>query len=125
MMAALAGGVSVGILGDQKYYEGVMAPFFGHDVHTQHAPVRFAMRFGARLQPAWVERTGKGARFRLVLAEPIPLPAEGGAQADVEEGVRRINAFIEARASARPWEYWWVHRRFPDKVYAELAAKGF
>jgi KDO2-lipid IV(A) lauroyltransferase len=124
MMSALAGGVSVGILGDQKYYEGLLAPFFGHDVHTQHAPVRFAMRFGARLQPAWIERT-EGARFRAVIPEPIPLPAEGGTQADVEEGVRRINAFIEARARARPWEYWWVHRRFPDAVYRALAAKGY
>jgi KDO2-lipid IV(A) lauroyltransferase len=124
MMAALAAGVSVGILGDQKYYEGVLAPFFDREVHTQHAPVRFAMRFGAVLQPAWIERV-KGARFRAVIPEPIPLPAQGGAQADVEEGVRRINAFIEDRARARPWDYWWVHRRFPDAVYAELAAKGW
>ena len=33
------------------------------------------MRFGAHLQPGWVERT-KGARFRVFVAEPIPLPAD-------------------------------------------------
>lgn len=124
MMAALSRGVSVGILSDQKYYEGLLAPFFGHLVRTQHAPVRFAMRFGARLQPGWVER-GKGARFRIYLGDEIPLPAEGGAPEDVEAGVRAINAFIESRARARPWEYWWVHRRFPDPLYAKLAAEGY
>jgi len=124
VMAALKSGLSVGILTDQKYYEGPLVPFFGHLVRTQHAPVRFAMRFGAHLQPGWVERT-KGARFRVFVAEPIELPAEGGTPADVEEGLRRINAFIEARARARPWEYWWVHRRFPDALYAELAAEGY
>ena len=124
VMAALAQGLAVGILSDQKYYEGLLVPFFGHLVRTQHAPVRFAMRFGAHLQPGWVERTN-GARFRVHVGEPIELPAEGGTSADVEAGVRRINDFIEARARARPWEYWWVHRRFPDQLYAELAAQGY
>jgi KDO2-lipid IV(A) lauroyltransferase len=124
IMAALSQGLSVGVLSDQKYQEGHLAPFFGHLVATQHAPVRFAMRFGAHLQPGWVERA-KGARFRVYVAEPIPLPAEGGTAADVEEGVRRINAFIEARARARPWEYWWVHRRFPDALYKALEKDGY
>ena len=124
MMSALSRGTSVGILSDQKYYEGLLTPFFGHLVRTQHAPVRFAMRFRAHLQPGWVER-GKGARFRVYVGDEILLPAEGGTPEDVEAGVRAINAFIESRARARPWEYWWVHRRFPDPLYAELAAQGY
>jgi KDO2-lipid IV(A) lauroyltransferase len=123
-MAALKQGLSLGILADQKYYEGPLISFFGHLVRTQHAPVRFAMRFGAHLQPGWVERTN-GARFRVFVAEPIPLPAEGGSAADIEAGLRRINAFIEARARARPWEYWWVHRRFPDALYEALKREGY
>jgi len=85
--------------------------------------VRWAMRFGARLQTGWVERTG-GARFRLHIGPVIELP-KGGDAADVEAGVREVNAFIEERARARPWEYWWVHRRFPDQLYRELAAQGY
>jgi KDO2-lipid IV(A) lauroyltransferase len=124
VMAALRAGLSVGILTDQKYYEGPLVPFFGHMVRTQHAPVRFAMRFGAHLQPGWVERT-KGARFKVFVADEILLPAEGGAMADVEAALLRINGFIEERARARPWEYWWVHRKFPDALYRELAAEGY
>lgn len=121
VMAALSAGVPVGILADQKYNEGPASPFFGHLAHTQPAPVRWALKFGARLQPGWVERT-EGARFRLFAGPPIELPLKGATAADVEAGIARINAFIEARARARPWEYWWVHRRFPDALYAKLAA---
>ena len=122
VMAALASRVAVGILADQKYNEGPLVPFFGEGVRTQPAPVRWAMRFGARLQPGWVERT-RGARFRLFVAGPIDLPP-GATQADVVEGLARVNAFLETRIRARPGEYWWVHRRFPDEVYARLAAEG-
>ena len=124
VMAALKAGLSVGVLSDQKYHEGMRVPFFGHLVPTQHAPVRWAMRFGAHLQPGWVERT-KGARFRVYVADEIPLPREGGSLADVEAGVAAINAFIEARARARPQEYWWVHRRFPNPLYEALAKEGY
>ena len=124
VMAALKAGLSVGVLSDQKYHEGLCAPFFGHLIPTQHAPVRWAMRFGAHLQPGWVERT-KGARFRVYVADEIPLPRGGGAHADVERGVAAINAFIESRARARPQEYWWVHRRFPAPLYEALAKEGY
>ena len=124
VMAALRDGLSVGVLSDQKYYEGLRVPFFGHLAPTQHAPVRWAMRFHAHLQTGWVERT-RGARFRVYVGDEIPLPPEGGAAADVEAGVAAINAFIERRARARPWEYWWVHRRFPNQLYEELAKQGY
>ncbi|HEY1427515.1 MAG TPA: lysophospholipid acyltransferase family protein [Caulobacteraceae bacterium] len=124
VMAALKAGLSVGVLSDQKYHEGLRVPFFGHLIPTQHAPVRWAMRFGAHLQPGWVERT-KGARFRVYVGDEIPLPREGGGPADVEAGVAAINAFIESRIRARPWEYWWVHRRFPAELYTALAEEGY
>lgn len=124
VMSALKAGLSVGVLSDQKYHEGLSVPFFGHLVPTQHAPVRWAMRFGAHLQPGWVERA-KGARFRVYVADEIPLPQGGGSHADVEAGVTAINAFIEARARARPSEYWWVHRRFPQPLYEALEKDGY
>jgi KDO2-lipid IV(A) lauroyltransferase len=123
MLSALKNRVPLGILMDQKYNEGLLAPFFGHEVHTQHAPLRFAQRYGAVMHMGWVERT-KGARFRLYPYETIVLEPGGGHEA-VADSLARINAFIEARARARPWEYWWVHRRFPDALYAELAAQGY
>ena len=124
VLGALSRGISVGMLNDQKYYEGPLSPFFGHMVRTQPAPVRFAMRFSVPLQMGWVERT-KGARFRVMVGDVMFMTPDGDKLAKVEDGLRQINEFIERRARARPWEYWWVHRRFPDHIYAELAKQGY
>jgi len=124
VLSALSRGISVAMLNDQKYFEGPLSPFFGHLVRTQPAPVRFAMRFGVPLQTAWVERT-KGARFRVTVGEALFMTPDGDKAAKVEDGLRRLNAFLESRARARPWEYWWVHRRFPDHMYQALAKQGY
>jgi KDO2-lipid IV(A) lauroyltransferase len=81
--------------------------------------VRLALRTGARLQLAHIERL-KSARFRVVLREPVHLETTGDVAADLAHGVRLINAFFEERIRARPEEWWWVHRRWADQVYAAL-----
>jgi KDO2-lipid IV(A) lauroyltransferase len=124
LLAGLKEGRSVAMMNDQKYDGGVAAPFFGRTVHTLPAAVRLALRFGTVLQPMSVQRL-KGARFRCVVHEPIELQDTGAKSADIEAGVRAINAFIEARVRERPHEWFWVHRRWPAEAYAELAARGF
>jgi KDO2-lipid IV(A) lauroyltransferase len=63
-----------------------------------------------------VERKGK-ARFRVIVHDPIVLEATNDRDADIEAGVKRINAFIEDRVRARPAEWFWVHKRWPNEVY--------
>ena len=106
-------------LNDQKFNGGVEAPFFGRPVHTAGAPTRVALRFGAVLQPLSVERL-PGARFRGNIHEPIPLERTGDRERDVEAGVCKINAFVEAQVRARPEDWFWVHKRWPNAAYAEL-----
>jgi len=60
-----------------------------------------------------------------VVHEPIAFEQTGARSADIEAGVRAINAFIEARVRERPHEWFWVHRRWPAQAYAELAAAGY
>ncbi len=124
LLEALQSGVSVVLLNDQKYDEGIDAPFFGRSVRTLPAAVRLALRFGAVLQPLTVERT-KGARFRCVVHPPISLRQTGNRTNDVLAGVSAVNAFIERRVRERPHEWFWVHRRWPASAYAELGAKGY
>jgi KDO2-lipid IV(A) lauroyltransferase len=123
LMATLAKGMSVAFLMDQKYREGPAVPFFGHLVNTQPAAVRWAMRFGVDLQTMSIRRL-KGARYRVTIHEPIKIETSGCKAADLEAGLAKVNAFIEARVREAPEQWWWVHRRFPDALYAELAAKG-
>ena len=120
LLKGMMEGRSVALMNDQKFNSGVAAPFFGHDARTAPAPTRLAIRFGTVLQPMSVQRL-KGARFRAVVHPPIVPPNTGNRTADIEAGVRMINAFMEDRIRERPAEWFWVHRRWPNEVYAELA----
>ena len=123
LLEAMKRGVSVALMNDQKFNGGVDAPFFGHPARTAPGPTRLAIRFGTVLQPMSVQRI-KGARFRAVVHDPIVLPDTGDRTADIEAGVKRVNAFMEDRIRERPEEWFWVHRRWPNEVYATLAARG-
>jgi KDO2-lipid IV(A) lauroyltransferase len=124
LLEALGAGRSVAMMNDQKYDGGVEGVFFGRTVHTLPAAARLALRFGTVIQPLSIQRI-HGARFRLVAHEPITVADTGDRTADIKAGVDAINAFIEARVRERPGEWWWLHRRWPAKDYADLAARGF
>ncbi|HEY2659028.1 MAG TPA: lysophospholipid acyltransferase family protein [Caulobacteraceae bacterium] len=119
MLQAMDRGESVALMNDQKNNRGIAAPFFGHLAHTASGPTKLALRAGGVLQPMSVQRL-KGARFRVVAHEPILLQKTGDRKADVEAGVRQINAFVEARVRERPEEWFWVHKRWADAAYASL-----
>ena len=123
LLEGMKQGKSVALMNDQKFNTGVEGLFFGHPVRTAPGPSRLAIRFGTVLQPMSVQRT-KGARFRAVVHDPIHLPNTGDRTADIEAGVRLVNAFMEERIRERPEEWFWVHRRWPNEVYAALAASG-
>lgn len=121
MLQALNRGQSIALMNDQKNNMGVAAPFFGHLCHTASGPTKMALRTSGVLQPMSVQRLS-GARFRVIVHDPIVLDKTGDRAADVEAGVRRINAFIEARVRERPQEWFWVHKRWANAAYAALDA---
>ena len=123
LLEAMKRGVSVALMNDQKFNNGVEAPFFDHPARTAPGPSRLAIRFGTVLQPMSVQRV-KGARFKAVVHDPIILPNTGDRTADIEAGVKLVNAFMEERIRERPEDWFWVHRRWPNEVYAALAARG-
>jgi Kdo2-lipid IVA lauroyltransferase/acyltransferase len=122
LFKTLIKGDSFGMMVDQKFTFGVSVPFFGRRAPTNPGPIRLALRANARLQPVSVMRL-KGARFRVTVHEPLQLQRTGDRNADVEAGVRATTAFVEERVRERPEQYFWVHRRWADEVYRELAEK--
>jgi KDO2-lipid IV(A) lauroyltransferase len=116
LLKAMKRGESVSFLNDQKFGDGVPLPFFGHIAYTAAGPTRMALSRDGRLVPMSVQRT-TGARFRVVIHEPIVLERTGDRKADVAAGVAQINAFVEARVRERPEEWWWVHKRWPNEAY--------
>lgn len=120
LLESMQRGLSVALMNDQKFNEGPSGLFFGRTVHTASGPSRLALRFGAVLQPMSVQRVG-GARFRVVVHEPIRLSRTGDRKADLQAAVAKVNAFVEARVRERPAEWFWVHKRWPASDYARLA----
>jgi Kdo2-lipid IVA lauroyltransferase/acyltransferase len=121
LLRALKRGESVALMNDQKFNGGVASPLFGVTAHTAPGPSSFALRFGIPLQPMSVQRI-QGARFRVVVHEPIWFAATGHRNADIATGVRRINAFMEDRIRERPTEWFWVHKRWPNETYKRAKA---
>lgn len=122
LLAGLQRGESVALMNDQKFSEGPEVLFFGQPVNAAPGPSRLALRFGTVLQPLSVTRL-PGVRFRLTVHEPIEVPNTGDKVADIQRGVQAITTFVEARVRENPVDWFWVHKRWPDRVYAALPAE--
>ena len=121
LLAGMGRGESVALMNDQKFSEGPEVAFFGQPVNAAPGPSRLALRFGTVLQPMSVVRL-PGVRFRVTAHEPIEMESTGDRQADIARGVQAITRFVEERVREHPVDWFWVHKRWPDRVYQALAA---
>jgi Kdo2-lipid IVA lauroyltransferase/acyltransferase len=112
-IAVLRRGAHLTMLADQKMNDGIPVPFFGRPAMTASALAALALRFDSDVLPARVERLG-GARFRLTVFPPLPLPSSGDHHADVATLMTRVNQTLEEWIRDRPEEWFWLHRRWPD-----------
>lgn len=115
-----AGGV-LGLLFDQKLNDGIAVPLFGIPAMTAEAPARLARRFGCPLIPVRIERTGPG-RFRVSAQAPLAIPESDDARADVLAVMTRLNEILEDWIRARPEQWLWLHRRWPDDARPRAGA---
>lgn len=112
-IAAIQEGRHLCMLVDQKMNDGIAVPFFGRDAMTAPALARLALRFNCIVVPTRVERV-QGAHFRLICDPPLDLPKSGKAQADTLALMTAVNATIERWIRARPEQWFWLHRRWPE-----------
>lgn len=106
LLEALRGGGALCMLIDQDIQvEGVWVPFFGRDAYTPVGAAKVALRRGAAVVPAFLERLPDGshrARFR----PPLELPADAAA------ATAAMTAIIESEVRRRPEQWVWMHRRW-------------
>jgi KDO2-lipid IV(A) lauroyltransferase len=112
-MEALRRGEWLGMLLDQKMNDGMKVPFFGADAMTAPAAAALALRYDCTLIGSRVERLG-GMRFRMTFHPPLAFAKTGDRVADQFAIMRDINADIERWIRARPGQWLWLHRRWPD-----------
>lgn len=106
-------GGHIAMLVDQKENEGIPVPFLGRPAMTAPALAVFALAYDCPVVPARVERLA-GCRFRISVEPPLELPRTGDRERDVAALMTAVNARIESWIRARPEQWFWVHRRWPD-----------
>ncbi|WP_336970322.1 lipid A biosynthesis acyltransferase [Brevundimonas aurantiaca] len=121
LMVGMKRGDSIALLVDQKYNQGPEVEFFGQPVNASPGAARLALKFGTVMQPLSVVRL-PGARFRVTAHEPITVRETENKAADVLAGIQAANRFVEDRVREVPEDWFWVHKRWPDRVYAALEA---
>jgi len=96
--------------------EAVFVPFFGVPAATVTSVVRLSRMMNAVVVPLVTRMTSDGyeARFYPGWRHPNDDQVE-----TIEQGVRRMNAFIEARILEMPEQYLWTHRRFKTRPRGE------
>lgn len=112
-VAGLRAGNPLALLVDQKMNDGISVPFFGRPAMTAPALVDLARKFGLPAYPARVERL-EGARFRVTVMPPLRFEAGPDRHADLAAGMARVNLLLEDWIRARPGQWLWLHRRWPE-----------
>ena len=123
LLLGMQRGESVALMNDQKFSEGPEVQFFGQPVNAAPGPTRLALRHGTVLQPLSVVRL-PGVRFRFTVHEPIVITPSGDRGADIVRGVQAVTSFVEERVREHPVDWFWVHKRWPDRVYAALGSEA-
>lgn len=122
LVRALMKGKTIALMNDQKFNQGIAAPFFGHDAMTAPGPTRLALKFKAMLLPFSTVRTGP-ARYRVTVYDEIPLDyAKAGTpeeDAEILKAVTAINQFVEARVREHPEQWFWMHNRWPKEAWVK------
>ncbi|MGQ2990596.1 MAG: lysophospholipid acyltransferase family protein [Brevundimonas sp.] len=122
LMAGMKRGDSIALLVDQKYNQGPEVEFFGQPVNASPGAARLALKFGTVMQPLSVVRL-PGVRFRVTAHEPIEVEGEDKTEA-VLAGIQAANRFVEDRVREHPVDWFWVHKRWPDRVYQMVMESG-
>lgn len=87
----------------------VFVPFFGIPAATQPSIVRLAHLTNATVIPMVTLLRSGG--YCATFYPPLTFPKEEA----LEQGLFRINSFIEARIKEAPDQYLWAHRRFKTR----------
>jgi Kdo2-lipid IVA lauroyltransferase/acyltransferase len=113
---ALKAGKALGMLLDQKMNDGVAVPFFGVPAMTAPAVGALALRFDCALLPVRIERLGRAARFAVTVGAPMDFASLPGDDEKARQMaiLATINNDLEKWIRARPGQWLWLHRRWPD-----------
>ena len=104
------GGGAICVLADHRDSDGLSVPFFGRPAPSVALPAMLAVRYGARVLAARVDRL-PNARFTVAL-ERIAVPSTGDVAADTLATTAAIQARFEAWIRSDPGRWLWFYKRW-------------
>ncbi|MCS6970812.1 MAG: lysophospholipid acyltransferase family protein [Planctomycetota bacterium] len=107
-LRALRRGAALGMLADQRPHHGVRARFLGFETLCFDGPAFFARKAGVPIIPGCCLRRRAGESV-VVLGRPL------APDADHQALVQRCMDALSALILAHPGQYFWHHRRFPER----------
>jgi len=113
--AVRRGGILAFVLDQNIRTESVKVPFFGKPALTPIGPVQFAVRTGAVVAPAFIERRSDGKQYA-TFGEPIQC-ARGD---DPVALAARITTLIEDQIRRVPEQWVWMHDRWRERPAFEV-----
>lgn len=108
---------------DEFIRERVQAPAFGRPLNPASNifyAVQLAERSGAALIPAFCERIGDAARFRVTFLPQLPMSSAADKAVRVRENAEALNAVIEPIVRAR-LDQWYFSLDFEDDPVSPVA----
>lgn len=115
LLTALRAGGALGMLIDQDTkVDGVWVPFLGRPAFTPVGAAKIALRQGAAVVPAFIERLPAGGH-RAVFHPVLDLPG------DPEAATARMSRTIEEQIRRVPEQWVWMHRRWRRQPQREEA----
>lgn len=111
MLRHVRGGGSAAMLIDQRLGDGIAVPFFGQPALSPPMAALMAVKYGATLIPIQVIRHDK-TRFRIILHQSPPLPAEGGEAERVAALTASLYQMFEVWIRQHPDQWLWMHDRW-------------
>ncbi len=105
MVKALKSGEHIGLLIDQKYNEGVDAPFFGMNAKTATAFIDMAQKYDCPLVPARCVREKDG--FLIDVRPPLATKNR-----DTMDILNDAHTLLEQCIREYPDQWLWLHRRW-------------
>lgn len=105
MVKALKSGEHLGLLIDQKYNEGVDAPFFGMNARTGTAFIELSQKYKCPLVPIRCIRENK----KFIIEASAPIQTQDRDTMDV---LNEAHTILEGWIEEHPSQWLWVHKRW-------------
>ncbi len=119
LIRILVKGYSILTMQDQKLNTGEPIPFMGKEAMTAVAATRMALKYKLPLVPVAIRRLD-GARFRVIIREPIIPQDTGDINKDVYDATLKMNDVLGEIIREKPGDWLWFHGRWPKDQMGDL-----